>query len=75
MIDQYVRVIKESNRRWEGYFRHYRLKVLALCYEDFVKQYESTIRAVLDYLEIAHQDQTVILTRLQRQADTRSLER
>jgi hypothetical protein len=41
---------------------------------DFVKQYESTVRAVLDYLGIAHQDLSIDSPRLERQADTRSLD-
>ena len=73
-IDQYVRLVEDFDRGWESYFRQHRLKVLALCYEDLVKDYESTVRAVLNYLGIATQGLSIDPPRLGRQADTRSNE-
>jgi len=73
-IDRHIRFIEEFNLAWEAYFRQGRLKVMVLYYEDFVMQYETTIRAVLEYLGIEHKDLSIVSPRLERQADARSLE-
>ncbi|HEX3953342.1 MAG TPA: DUF6065 family protein [Stellaceae bacterium] len=74
LIAQYVRVVSDFDQRWQAYFRHNRLKVLAITYENFIAAYEATVFSALDFLGIAKDGIRLPPPRLQRQADQRSRE-
>lgn len=66
--------LEDEDRKWNSYFHQYRLTALMLVYEDFIANYEQTVRGVLKFLDLPYQDVTVIAPRLVRQADNRSRE-
>ena len=74
LIAQYVRVVSDFDQRWQAFFRHNRLKVLAVTYENFVNAYEATVFSALDFLGIPRDGIQLPPARLQRQADERSRE-
>jgi LPS sulfotransferase NodH/glycosyltransferase involved in cell wall biosynthesis len=72
-IERLERGLRENDWRWVDYFTRARVKPLTIAYEDFVADYEGTIRAVLRFLELPDAD-TVRIGRpaLRRQSDQRS---
>lgn len=73
-IDRHVRMIELFNLSWEKYFRRNQLSALVLHYEDLVRDYEPTIRSVLDYIGVRHRDLLLGAPITERQADDQSLE-
>ena len=43
----------------QAYFERYQIVPLTIVYEDFIRDYETTIHRILDYLELADQDYTI----------------
>lgn len=69
---QHARFIQE-HIKWERYFAERNIQPLRIVYEDFVANYEATIRQVLEYLEIeGYQDVAIPPPPLKKQADALS---
>jgi LPS sulfotransferase NodH len=73
-IAVHMQRIEEVDRKWISYFRSYRISALMLFYEDFVANYEETVRGVLKFLGLSYEDVIVSPPKLERQADARSQE-
>jgi LPS sulfotransferase NodH len=73
-VDRHVRLGEEFDRDWLAFFKSRKLKVLVLVYEDFIAEYEKTLRGVWQYLGMGAQPLTIPPMRLERQADALSLE-
>jgi LPS sulfotransferase NodH len=74
MIDHCIRNAIEYDREWENHFARHRLTPLQLIYEDFVASYDKTLRRVLDFIDVAHNDLPEAEPGLERMADAKSLE-
>ncbi|MEO0468251.1 MAG: Stf0 family sulfotransferase [Bacteroidota bacterium] len=53
----------------QDYFARYGIKPLSIIYEDFVADYENSIRRILDYLELDHQNLRIQPPFYQKTAD------
>jgi trehalose 2-sulfotransferase len=73
-IDHCIARATKSDLAWEAYFVRHGLAPLEVVYEDFVADYRRTLRKVLAFLGVPHADLEGIEPRLERLADTRSLE-
>jgi trehalose 2-sulfotransferase len=61
--------LQSGDDGWRGFFRKYRIEPMTIDYEDLAADYEPTLRAVLDYLELSAQCRVIEQTRHRRQAD------
>ena len=52
LVDLAVRQIIQEECSWEEYFTHTGITPFTVVYEDFVRNYEATVRQLLDHLEI-----------------------
>ena len=66
--------LADEDAKWMAYFQTYRIAPLMLFYEDFVENYEGTVRGVLKYLGLRWEDVCIAPPKLERQADTKSAE-
>ncbi len=73
-IDRHVRLGEEFDRQWLAFFKSRKLKVLVLVYEDFIAEYEKTLRGVWQYLGMGALPLSLPPMRLEKQADALSLE-
>jgi trehalose 2-sulfotransferase len=72
-IDQHVRMVEEFDLRWQAHFRQRRGEALVVIYEEFIRTFEATVRGVLGFLGIDDLDMPIVVPKLERQADPRSL--
>ena len=69
-----VRDVEQFDRAWYQFFMRRKLRALIVIYEDFVVEYEKTIRGALSYLGLDHSSFAVPPPQYQRQADERSMD-
>ncbi len=75
LIDQYLQQILRDEYRWAEFFAASGIAPFTVVYEDFVLEYEPTVRRVLDYLQIPLPEPYEFPPpRLQKQADELSEE-
>jgi trehalose 2-sulfotransferase len=75
VVDLALRRILHEECLWEEYFTHAGITPFTVVYEDLVRNYESTVRGVLDHLEIGLPGEYVFPSpRLHKQADAVSEE-
>jgi LPS sulfotransferase NodH len=51
-IADHVRQVESFDRGWYGFLRRRKLQALVLVYEDFIANYDTTVRGVLKYLDL-----------------------
>jgi trehalose 2-sulfotransferase len=73
-IDECITQATEYDQAWGAYFSKHRLTPLQVVYEQFVADYDLTLRRVLDFLDIPHTDLPLAEPQLERLADAQSLE-
>jgi LPS sulfotransferase NodH len=74
-IDHWVNRLTFFESSWRRYFQNVGLEPLEVVYEDFVEGYESTVRAILRYLDLPFSERVPVASpRLQKQADALSEE-
>lgn len=59
MIDNLHRLIEVGEQGWSNYFERANVKPLTVVYEDFVANYDATIKQILHFLEIDYPDSQV----------------
>jgi hypothetical protein len=70
LVDSALRTIVDEECAWEEYFTHAGVTPVTVVYEDFVRDYESTVRGLLDHLETPLPNEFVFpAPRLHKQAD------
>lgn len=74
LIHECVACACEYDRQWEHYFTSYTLTPLQLFYEDLVASYDQSLRRVLEFLSVCHNDLPQADPPLERMADMKSLE-
>ncbi len=72
-IDQAVATVRDHDWEWGNYFTQNRLTPLMIFYEDFVDNYEITIKGILKFLHLPYETFTIDPPVLERQADVRSV--
>ena len=73
-IDRFIRLVENFDRSWNDFFTQKKIKALALTYEDFVADYENTIRAVCKYIGVDSKVVAISPHAYRQQADSLSLE-
>jgi LPS sulfotransferase NodH len=73
-IDRHVDLVNQFDMRWRDYFTRTRAPALVLIYEDFIKSYEPTVRAICDYLGALGQTIQPTPPAFEKQADVQSME-
>jgi trehalose 2-sulfotransferase len=74
LIHECVACACEYDRQWEQYFATYALTPLQLFYEDLVASYDPSVRRVLEFLSVDHNDLPEDDPPLERMADRKSHE-
>ena len=74
MIDHCIMRTIEYDWEWENQFTRHGLTPMQLVYEDLIASYDSTLRKVLDFLDVPHSDLPEAEPQLERMADAKSLE-
>ena len=72
-IGDSLRELMRSEKYWDKFFKKNNIKPLVIVYEDFVDNYEATIRRVLDYLNLPI-PKKIKKSKLVKQADAQSEE-
>jgi hypothetical protein len=73
-IDRYVNLVAQFDRRWHDFFTQKKIKALVLVYEDFVANYDATIRAIFKYVGVSDTAVSIEPPVLRQQADALSQE-
>jgi LPS sulfotransferase NodH len=74
MIDHCIRRAIEFDWEWKHHFTRHGLTPMQLVYEDLIASYDSTIRKVLEFLDVPHSDLPEAEPHLERMANAESLE-
>ena len=72
-IDRLVHRLEYQDLSWQRFFEDHGIQPLQLIYEDFIENYEETIRGVLNFLEVQPLSTAIHPPRLMRQSGERSL--
>lgn len=70
-IHHFVNELTAHDNRWKQFFYENKIKAYTIVYEEFIKNYEETIRGVISYLKITEAKQlTIPKSRLVKQFDS-----
>lgn len=73
-IDRFIKLVEDFDRNWNDFFTRQKIKPMVLIYEDFVADYENTIRAICKYLGVDSKEISIRPHAFRQQADSLSLE-
>jgi hypothetical protein len=73
-IDRLIKLGDGFDRDWNGFFARSKIKPLVLIYEDFVADYENTIRKICNHIGVDSHDVPITPPVYQQLADSTSLE-
>jgi len=73
-IDRFIKLVESFDRSWNDFFTQKKIKPLTLTYEDFVADYENTIRAICRYFGLDSKVVSIRPHAFRQQADSLSLE-
>jgi len=73
-IDRLVGLVEEFDAQWQRYFSEREISPLVLVYEEFIADYEGTVRRAMDYLEVGGMLAPIPAPPLLQQADEISAE-
>jgi LPS sulfotransferase NodH len=73
-IDRFIKLVEGFDRNWHDFFTGKKIKTLDLIYEDFIADYENTIRAICKYIGVDSDGVSVSPHAFRQQADSLSLE-
>ena len=73
-IDRFVELVEGFDRSWSDFFTGKKIKALVLTYEDFIADYENTIRAICSYIGVDGKGIAISPHTFRQQADSLSLE-
>jgi LPS sulfotransferase NodH len=73
-IDRLVQVVEGHDRQWQEYFARNQLNPRVVVYEEFIENYEATIRAICRQLRVDAPALKIDPPAMERQADATSVE-
>ncbi len=73
-IHKLVRDVERFDQAWYRFFMRQRVRALLVVYEDFIQDYEKTVRGTLNYLGLTDPDLPIVPPQYRRQADDQSAE-
>ena len=73
-IDRFIGLAEGFDRSWNDFFTQKKIKPLSLIYEDFIADYENTIRAICKYIGADGDRVSIGPHAYRQQADSLSLE-
>jgi LPS sulfotransferase NodH len=73
-IDRFIKLVEGFDRNWHVFFTGKKISTLDIIYEDFVADYENTIRAICKHIGVDRDGVSVSPHAFRQQADSLSLE-
>jgi len=73
-IERFIKLVDGFDRGWHDFFTLKKIKPLALDYEDFIADYENTIRAICKYIGVDSDRLSIGSHAYRQQADSLSVE-
>lgn len=73
-IDRFIKLVEGFDRSWNDFFIRKNIRTLNLTYEDFIADYDNTIRAICKYIGVDSKEVSIRPHAFRQQADSLSLE-
>ena len=73
-IDRFIKLVEDFDRNWTDFFTRQKIKPMVLIYEDYIADYENTIRAICKYIGVDSEGISIRPHAFRQQADSLSLE-